>query len=185
MDVCTAFLNGHLQEEVYMTLPKGLNIKDNNLVCKLKKSLYGLKQSSRVWYERLDSYLVSHGFTKREADSNIYIYRSDTQFIILAIYVDNTLLITNDDIILLDKTKQSLHSEFDMTNLGPIFNSTILGLQVIYDQKAEILRILQTRYIEFLLKKFLMEPCNPASTPMELGLKLSKIDCPPTIFTVE
>ena len=135
MDVCTTFLNGHLQEEVYMTLFKGLNIKDNNLVCKLKKSLYGLKQSSRAWYERLDSYLVSLGFTESEADSNIYIYRNNTRFIILAIYVDDTLLITNDDITLLDKTKQSLYSEFDMTDLGLVFNSIILGLQVIYDQK--------------------------------------------------
>ena len=180
MDVCTAFLNGHLQEEVYMTLPKGLNTRDKHLVCKLKKSLYGLKQSSRAWYERLDSYLVSLGFTKSEADANIYIYKGDTQFIILAIFVDDTLLITNDEIILLGKTKQSLHSEFDMTDLGPVLNSTILGLQVIYDQNARILRILQTRYIEFLLKKFLMETCNPASTPMEPGLKLSKVDCPQT-----
>jgi len=102
-------------------------------VCKLKSSLCSLKQSSRAWYKILDSYLVSFGLTKSEGDSNIYIYRSDTWFIILAIYIDDTLLITNDDIILLGKTKQSLHSEFDMTNLGPILNSTILGLQVIYD----------------------------------------------------
>lgn len=73
MDVCTAFLNGCLQEDVYMTIPKGLYVSDTqNLVCKLKKSLYGLKQSSRAWYDRLDSFLLSIGFTKSDADTNIY-----------------------------------------------------------------------------------------------------------------
>jgi hypothetical protein len=97
MDVCTAFLNGRLEEDVYMIIPKGLFVSDDqNLVCKLKKSLYGLKQSSRAWYDRLDSFLISIGFTKSDADTNIYISREGTQFIILAIYVDDTLLITND-----------------------------------------------------------------------------------------
>jgi hypothetical protein len=179
MDVITAFLNGFLQEEVYMTLPKGLDIPNKqHLVCKLKKSLYGLKQSSHTWYNRLNSFLLSINFIQTDANSNIYICHQKHRFIILVIYVDETLLITNDPHGLLTKTKQALCFEVEMTDIGPITNTTILGLQVLYNKQTRILKIFQIRYIELLLIKFKMEACNLVSTPMEPRLKLTKDNSP-------
>ena len=182
MDVVTAFLNGILEEEVYMTIPKGLNISNThqNCVCKLLKSLYGLKQSSRAWYTRLNTFLLSINFLQSDADTNIYICRQGDKYIILAIHVDDTLLVTNDPNGLLLKTKQALCSEFEMTDLGPVTNTTILGLQVYYNPQLRILKLYQTRYIDLLLLKYKMENCTTASTPMEPGLKMSKADCPYT-----
>lgn len=128
----------------------------------------------------MDSFLLSIGFTKSDADTNIYIGREGTQFIILAIYVDDTLLITNDSHRVFRKTKQALCSQFEMTDIGRVVDTTIHGLQIIYNQKARNLKIFQTRYIQSLLIKFKIESCNPASTPMELGLKMTKDDSPQT-----
>ena len=162
-----------------MTLPKGLDILDKqHLVCKLKKSLYGLKESSHTWYNRLNSFFLSINFIQIDADSNIYICCQEYRFIILTIYVDDTLLITNDPHGLLTKTKQALCSEFEMTNIGLITNTTILGLQVLYNKQTRIIKILQTRYIELLFIKFKIEACNPVSTPMEPRLKLTKNNSP-------
>ena len=74
MDVKTAFLNGELEEDIYMSQPEGFEKKDlEHLVCKLKKSLYGLKQSPRAWYQRIDSFFTKEGFTRSEADHSLYI----------------------------------------------------------------------------------------------------------------
>jgi hypothetical protein len=93
------------------------------------------------------------------------------------------LLISNDPNGLLKKTKQALSFEFEMSDIGPVINTTILGLQVIYNQQAQILKKIQSRYIDFLLTKFKMEYYNPASIPMEPGQKLSKDDSPQTNMT--
>ena len=97
LDVKTTFLNGNLDEEIYMSLPDGLPTPSNpQLVCKLAKSLYGLKQSSRAWYQRLDSYLLLQGYTRLESDADIYIKRENDQgFIILIVYVDDCIVVSN------------------------------------------------------------------------------------------
>ena len=97
LDVKTTFLNGNLDEEIYMSLPDGLPTPSNpQLVCKLAKSLYGLKQSSRAWYQRLDSYLLLQGYTRLESDANIYIKRENDQgFTILTVYVDDCIVVSN------------------------------------------------------------------------------------------
>ena len=73
MDVKSAFLNGYLEEEVYIEKPDGFKFSDKgDYVCKLKKALYGLKQAARAWYERLDSYLQLQNFKRGSADFNLY-----------------------------------------------------------------------------------------------------------------
>lgn len=185
MDVITAYLNGNLQEEIFMILPKGLALfisslkLSTQLVCKLRKALYGLKQSGRTWYQRLFKFLISIGFIVNEADTNVYIQQVDKFFIILAIYVDDCILITNNN-YLLQKTKQQLSLEFEMTNLGSVTDTTILKLEIKYQQDIGDLKISQSKYINYLLSKFKMESCNPITTPMEPSIKLTKNDSPTT-----
>ena len=97
MDVKTAFLNGELNEEIYMDQPIGFVAKgQERKVCKLKQSIYGLKQSSRQWYLRFHRAILSNGLTMIEEDHYVYTKRSKGSFIILSLYVDDILLAGND-----------------------------------------------------------------------------------------
>ena len=90
MDVKTTFLHGSLKEEAYVEQPEGFEVQDRNThVCRLKKALYGLKQASRAWYERIDSYLIKLGFTRSEADLNLYFKFEKDRPLILVLYVDD------------------------------------------------------------------------------------------------
>ena len=94
MDVKTAFLNGILEEEVYLEQPKGFVSHDFfSYVFKLKKALHGLKQAPPVWYERIDKYLLSLGFSKNDADPNLYFKVTKGDMLILILYVDDLLII--------------------------------------------------------------------------------------------
>ena len=126
MDVKCAFLHGDMQEEIYMEQPLGF-IQDSSLVCKLKKYLYGLKQAPRAWYEKMDSFLLSLGFSHCLSDSNVYILRKDNELLILVLYVDD-LILTGSSTILIDKVKFDLQQQFDMADLGLLHY--FLGLQV-------------------------------------------------------
>ena len=93
LDVKTAFLHGELEEEIYMDQSKGFIVPGKeNYVCKLKKSLYGLKQSPRQWYKRFDSFMLLHGFKRSEYDSCVYIKIVDGSPIYLLLYVDGMLI---------------------------------------------------------------------------------------------
>ena len=101
MDVKSAFLNGDLEEEVYMEQPKGFQLKDNpDHVYKQKKALYGLKQAPRAWYYRLDKYLQDKGFKKGTVDSNLYIKSEGDDLLVILVYVDDIIFgCTNDSSI--------------------------------------------------------------------------------------
>jgi hypothetical protein len=97
MDVKTMFLNGIIEEEVYVEQPKGFETFDREShVCRLKRALYGLKQAPRAWYTRIDSYFIGLGFTKIEADANLYQIVVDGKLLIIVLYVDN-LILTGDE----------------------------------------------------------------------------------------
>jgi hypothetical protein len=90
MDVKSTFLNGNLEEEVYMEQPEGFSLTDkHDHVCKLKKALYGLKQAPRAWYGRLDKYLHDKGFKKYFADSNLYTKSEGAELLVVLVYVDD------------------------------------------------------------------------------------------------
>eukprot|EP00253_Pinus_taeda_P015967 PITA_15967 len=100
MDVKTAFLHGSIKEEVYVEQPEGFEIYDREShVCRLKKALYGLKQAPRAWYERIDNYLMKLGFTRSEADPNLYFKVEDDNPLILVLYVDDHFLTSADPLI--------------------------------------------------------------------------------------
>lgn len=127
MDVQTTFLNGKVEEEVYIEQQEGFELhgKESH-VCKLKKYLYGLKQAPRAWYARIYNYLQSLGFSKSIADSNLYIKFVKNQPLILVLYVDNLFLTGEEHLIA--QCKRELAAEFEMKDLGLLHY--FLGLEV-------------------------------------------------------
>ena len=127
MDVKTEFLNGIIEEEVYIEQPQGFEINDHKThVCRLKKALYGLKQAPRAWYGRIDGFLMSLGFTKSKADSNLYYKVNEDGILILLLYVDGMFLTGEDKSII--ECKKRLSTEFEMKDLGMMHY--FLGLEV-------------------------------------------------------
>jgi hypothetical protein len=127
MDVKTTFLNGLIEEEVYIEQPLGFEVHGREShVCRLKKALYGLKQAPRAWYSRIDAYLQQLGFEKSEVDPNLYFIVVGEDPFILLLYVDD-LFITGAE-RLISSCKESLASEFEMTDIGLMHY--FLGLEV-------------------------------------------------------
>jgi hypothetical protein len=127
MDVKIAFLNGAIEEEVYIEQPQGFEVHSRDThVCRLKKALYGLKQAPRAWYARMDSYLTRLGFSNSHADPNLYNEVVDNTHVILLLYVDD-LFITGEEYLIIQCNKE-LASEFDMKDIGLMHY--YLGLEV-------------------------------------------------------
>ncbi|RVW44023.1 Retrovirus-related Pol polyprotein from transposon TNT 1-94 [Vitis vinifera] len=132
MDVKTAFLNGDLHEEVYMDQPEGFQDKGKaHMVCKLKKSIYGLKQASRQWYLKFHEILITFGFKENLVDQCIYLKISGSKICIIVLYVDDMLLASNNMGMILE-TKQFLSKNFDMKDLGEA--SYVIGIEIHRDR---------------------------------------------------
>jgi hypothetical protein len=117
MDVKTTFLNGVVEEEVHVEQPLGFETHDKEThVCRLNKSLYGLKKAPRAWYDRIDSFLMSLGFTESKAYPNLYYKVEDSGPMILMLYVDDLFLTGDENLII--ECKRKLSSKFNMKNLG-------------------------------------------------------------------
>jgi hypothetical protein len=127
MGAKTTFLNSVIEEEVYVDQPQGFKTHDSQThVCRLKKALYGLKQAPNTWYGRIDNFLMSLGFTKSKADSNLYYKVVDSGLVILLLYVDDLFLIGDEKLI--TESKRKLATEFEMKDLGMMHY--FLGLEV-------------------------------------------------------
>jgi hypothetical protein len=112
MDVKSSFLNGVLEEEVYIEQPEGFQLSENeNYVCGLKKSLYGLKQPPRAWYSRLDKYLQHQGFMKGNEDNNLYIKVNQDNVLLIEVDVDDIIFGSDDD-MMSQKFAKDMHNEF-------------------------------------------------------------------------
>jgi transposase InsO family protein len=173
MVVKTAFLNGDLEHEIYMCQPEGHQVEgQEQLVCKLNKSLYGLKQAGRSWYEKIDAALLRFDFTRLATDNCIYIKRSNDYCIIIALYVDDLLILSNS-IPKLQQFKQELASTFEMMDMGEA--RFILGIKIDRNRSKKTLSISQAEYINKVLANHNMTECDSKSstTPMEVGLKLT------------
>ncbi|KAL6324389.1 hypothetical protein AAG906_012993 [Vitis piasezkii] len=167
MDVKTTFLNGELEEEVYMKQPKGFPSSDGEqLVCKLKKSIYGLKQASRQWYLKFHNIISSFGFEENVMDQCIYLKVSGSKVCFLVLYVDDILLATNDK-GLLHEVKQFLSKNFDMKDMGE--TSYVIGIKIHRDRFQGILGLSQETYINKVLERFRMKNCLPSVSPIVKG----------------
>ena len=172
MDVKSAFLNGVLEEEVYIEQPLGYKVKgQEDKVLKLKKALYGLKQAPRAWNSRIDKYFQEHNFTRCPHEHALYVKIKDGDVLITCLYVDD-LILTGNNPSMFEEFKKAMTREFEMTDIGLM--SYYLGIEV--KQKEEGVFISQEGYARELLKKFKMNDCKPVSTPIECGAKLSKYD---------
>ncbi|KAL8121654.1 hypothetical protein AgCh_018403 [Apium graveolens] len=164
MDVKTIFLNGNIGETIYMVQPENFVIGDpKTVVCKLKKSIYGLRQTFREWYHKFHHVIISYGFEVNLVEHCVYHKFSGSKFIFLLLYVDDILLATND-IGLLHDTKKFLTNQFEMKDLGNA--SFILGIQIHRDRSRGILGLSQKSYIEKILEKYGMKDCAPMDTPV-------------------
>ncbi|KAM2043175.1 hypothetical protein ACFXTI_036479 [Malus domestica] len=176
MDVKSAFLNGDLFEEIVMVQPPGfVEEGKESMVCRLNKSIYGLKQSSRQWYIKFDQVVAAFGFEENKIDDCIYLKVSGSKFIFLVLYVDNILLASSDS-NLLHTTKGMLTESFDMKDLGEAH--FVLGIEIERDRSKRMLRLSQKTYIDRILKRFNMEKCAGGELPIAKGDKLSTDQCP-------
>ena len=167
LDVITAFLNGKLDEEVYMRQPEGF-VEEGNLVCRLKRSLYGLKQSPRCWNSALDAHLKKLGFLQSNSDPCIYVAAID-ELMVVGVYVDNLVIGCKSDERLTD-LKRKLCSGFDMKDLGKLHH--FLGLKVIQDEESGNVWIGQPAYVEKVLVRYEMKDAKSVGTPVDVSAKL-------------
>jgi hypothetical protein len=166
MDVKTAFLNGEIEEEVYIEQPEGFVIYDEKShVYRLKKALYGLKQAPRAWYEKMDGFLMSLGFSKSVVDPKLYYHIVGDECLILVLYVDDLFLTGSERLIV--ECKRALTSVFEMKDLGMMHY--FLGLEVW--QRTDEIFLSQGKYTVEILKKFGMTKCKSTPTPMVIDLK--------------
>jgi Reverse transcriptase (RNA-dependent DNA polymerase) len=170
MDVKNAFLHGELEEEVYMEPPPGLSLK-YGVVCRLKKAIYGLKQSPRAWYGKLSSALTKIGYKKSEADSSMFTLISDKGCVIILIYVDD-LVITGSDQQGIAALKTHLKNEFDIKDLG--YLRYFLGIEIARSQKGLFLS--QRKYVLDLLKETEKLGVKPSNIPINYNSKFVSDD---------
>ena len=166
LDVQTAFLNAEVQEEVYMRTPPGYESLDATTgrpnVIKRKKSLYGLRRSPCNWFNTIDDSLRDMGFTATASDPCSYIFGSDDNLSIVAMYVDNLLLLEGDTPLLKD-LKSQLMGRFAMTDMGDVW--MVLGIQIIRDREAKTLTIISQEHCATSVPaRFGMAKYNPMYT---------------------
>ena len=159
MDVKTAFLNGFLEEELYMMQPEGfVDPKGANKMCKLQRSINGLVQASRSWNKRFDSVIKAYGFIQTFGEACIYKKVSGSSVAFLILYVVDILLIGND------------------IDLGEA--AYILGIKIYRDRSRRLIGLSQSTYLDKVLKKFKMDQAKKGFLPVLQGVKLSKTQCP-------
>ena len=183
MQVKTAFLNGEIDETIYREQPENFVIIDSkSMVCKLKKSLYGLKQSLRQLYQKFHRIISLFDFAINLCDECIYHEFSGSKYIFLVLYVDDILLATNDQNLLLE-TKKFLSNNFEMKDRGDA--SYVLDIQIYRDRPKNILGVSQKGYIEKLLQRYDMHDCKPLDTPITKGDKLILHQCPKSTLEIQ
>ncbi|XP_014517256.1 uncharacterized protein LOC106774731 [Vigna radiata var. radiata] len=167
LDVNNAFLHGDLYEEVYMQLPPGVTATGPNQACLLHKSLYGLKQASRQWYDKLSSFLLSQDFTQTSGDHSLFTKHNGDNITIMIVYVDDIIL-SGNDINDINHITNMLNDRFKIKNLGNL--SYFLGFEVA--RSSEGIHLSQRKYALDLLNETGMLNVAPVSTPMNFSTKV-------------
>nr|GEV36426.1 retrovirus-related Pol polyprotein from transposon TNT 1-94 [Tanacetum cinerariifolium] len=170
MDVKSAFLNGFINEEVYLAQPPGfIDFEKPDHVYKLKKALYGLKQAPKAWYDRLKAFLIKHEYKIRMVYNTLFTKKKSLNLIIVQIYVDDIIFgSTYQDMC--GEFAKIMHDEFEMSMMGEL--NFFFGLQI--KQMEDGIFFNQSKYIKEMLKKFGLEDSKPIKTPMSFDTKLTK-----------
>ncbi|GJT09653.1 putative RNA-directed DNA polymerase, partial [Tanacetum coccineum] len=175
MDVKTAFLNGRLDEDIYMEQPEGyVDPKFPNGVCKLQRAIYGLKQASRQWNKRFDEEIKRFGFIQNRDEPCVYRKASGSDVVFLILYVDDILIMGNN-IPKLKEVKDYLGKCFSVKDLGEA--AYILGIKIYRDRSLRLIGLNQSAYIDKILKKFNMQNSKKGFIPMEVKHDLSNEMC--------
>ena len=175
VDISYAFTNSDVDVEIYMTQPEGFQQGGKNMVCRLNKSLYGLKQSPRLWGETLAKALLSMGFVKTYSDASLYIFDQDGIKVIVPVFVDDITL-ASKSASKLDYFVTELGKHFKLRDLGE--TTFLLGVEITRKREKRKLYLSQRQYIVNKLEEFGMSDCKPVGTPMLPGSKLSSEDSP-------
>ncbi|KAM1399624.1 hypothetical protein ACFX2F_027020 [Malus domestica] len=181
LDVKIAFLHGDLEEEIYMSQPEGFKVAGKeNWVCKLEKSLYGLKQSPRQWYKRFDRFMIGQKYTRSHYDHCVYFRKlQDGTFIYLLLYVDEMRIACKSKVEI-ERLKTQLSNEFEMKDLGEA--RKILGMEIERDRAKGKISLCQKQYLNKVLQRFRMnENSKPVSTPLASHFKLNASMSPKTV----
>uniref|UniRef100_A0A803P5L5 Integrase catalytic domain-containing protein n=1 Tax=Cannabis sativa TaxID=3483 RepID=A0A803P5L5_CANSA len=175
LDINNAFLNGDLEEKVYMQIPQGLTLPPNlmgtNLVCKLHKSIYGLRQSSRQWYKKLTYALLQEGFTQSQANYTLFTRGTHNTFVVLLVYVDDIIL-AGPNLQLLHHLQDALQARFKLKTLGPL--KYFLGFEIA--RANSNLFLSQRKYTLQLLQDTGYTDSKPAKAPMDPRQRLNDQD---------
>ncbi|KAL0436865.1 UNVERIFIED_CONTAM: Retrovirus-related Pol polyprotein from transposon RE1 [Sesamum radiatum] len=166
LDVNNAFLHGHLEEEVYMVPPEGYNKAHGGLVCRLKKSLYGLKQASRQWNVEFTTKLESYGFKQCPHDHCLFTLKKDSLFLALIVYVDDVLL-TGNSLPALDAVKHYLDDLFTIKDLGNA--KYFLGLELARSNQGTY--VTQRKYLLDIVHDCHLDDAKATTTPLPAGIK--------------
>ncbi|GJT45966.1 retrovirus-related pol polyprotein from transposon TNT 1-94 [Tanacetum coccineum] len=170
MDVKTAFLNGELKEEVYVSQPEGFVDQDNpSHVYKLKKALYGLKQAPRAWYDMLSSFLISQQFSKGVVDPTLFTRHAGNDILLVQIYVDD-IIFASTNTAMCDEFANQMTNKFKMSMMGQM--SFFLGLQI--SQSPRGIFINQSKYASEIVKKYGLHSTDSVDTPMIENKKLDE-----------
>ena len=169
MDVCNAYLNSELppKDRIFMTQPDGY-VKGQNLVCKLNKSLYGLKQSAFLWNNTLIQHMQSQNLTQSVMDPCVFVRKTDKDILYILIWVDD-IIIAGSSIEIVDEFKTSLANRFKVKDLGPL--KWFLGMQ--FDITDKVISMNQSLYVKNILTRFNMTDCSPRTLP-----------CDPSVYTL-
>nr|GEZ51189.1 retrovirus-related Pol polyprotein from transposon TNT 1-94 [Tanacetum cinerariifolium] len=170
MDVKTAFLNGELKEEVYVSLPEGFVDPDHPThVYRLKKALYGLKQAPRAWYDTLSRVLLDNDFSKGAVNPTLFTRKTSKHILLVQIYVDDIIFASTDPKAC-DMFSNKMSSKFQMSMMGQM--SYFLGLQVSQSSRGIFLN--QSKFALEILQKFGLDLCDSVDTPMMQIIKVVK-----------
>ncbi|KAG6706623.1 hypothetical protein I3842_07G230600 [Carya illinoinensis] len=176
LDVKTTFLNGDLEEDIYMHQPEGFVVQGKEgSVCRLKKSLYGLNKAPRQWYKKFDNFMHSARYIRCKADHCCYVRHFDNFYIILLLYVDD-MLIAGASIDEINNLKKQMSEHFAMKDLGAA--KQIFGMRIVRDRVRGTLRLSQTEYVKKVLSRFNMDKAKPVGTPLGSHFRLSKNQSP-------
>jgi hypothetical protein len=171
LDIKTAFLNGELEEDVWVMQPPGFEVGGKGYACHLKKALYGLKQAPRVWHEKLDKELTGFGFRASEADPSFYTLNNNTGLTYLLVYVDD-ILIASKTRAEIDAVKSKLMTSFEARDLGE--PEHYLGIKITRDRGSKSITLSQELMTTELIDKYGMVEGKTRGIPLSPGIRLSK-----------
>jgi len=171
MDVKSAYLNGELQEDIFMQAPAGFDVPEG-MVLKLVKAVYGTKQGGRVWYEEIRNTLLMMGYQRTDADHAVFIRQSDSPPSFIALYVDDITMVA-ERLETIERDKKALNQKYQMSDLGEL--TWILGMHVTRKRAEGTITLSQAKYVGEILERFGHSNSRPITTPTLANEHLKKL----------